>query len=80
MWRHFTELVKLKSVIDSQGIEILYPKKSLETPNTEMGEKVDVGSVGEGLTALHKKLSQKWRIIISLKGAMINQFNSGRKV
>ena len=80
MRRHFTELAKLKSVLDCQGIEILNPKKSLETPDTEMGKKVDVGAVGKGLTALHKKLSQKWRIIIPLKGAVINQFNSGRKV
>jgi hypothetical protein len=77
MWRHFTQLVKLKSVIDSQGIKILYPKKSLETPDTEMGEKVDIGSVGEGLTALHKKLAKKGGIIIPLKGAVIDKFNPG---
>jgi hypothetical protein len=42
-----------------------------------MGKKVNVGAVREGLTALHKKLSQKWRIIIPLKGTVIDKFNPG---
>jgi hypothetical protein len=72
MRSQFTELVKIKSVLDSQGIEILYPKKSLETPDSEMGKKVNVGAVGEGLTTLHKKLAKKGGIIIPLIRAVIN--------
>jgi hypothetical protein len=42
-----------------------------------MGEKVNIGAVRKALTTLHKKLSQKGRIIIPLKGTVINQFNPG---
>ena len=45
-----------------------------------MSKKVNIGSVREALTTLHKKLSQKGGIIIPLKGAVINQFNSGREI
>jgi|LakMenEpi02Jun12_1017388.scaffolds.fasta_scaffold14959_1 hypothetical protein len=74
---HFTELGKLESILDTQCIEVFYPKKSLKASNTEMGEKVDIGAVREALTTLHKKLSQKWRIIIPLKGTVIDKFNPG---